>query len=256
MKDNPKMEGFAIEWEVEPFLWRGDESKTLVRDGIKFEVDCKKIRAEGEWTVLEHEDFEIRAEGYARTIALVFGLIKGMNFGVKICKRESYKDGKWIALVVCRARIKLQDSFAATVVDAEGNIIRDTEEEARQRAWEIVNLVEGNETLKGALDYYRLASEGLDQLAVAGNLYMVMEELWNNPDFGGQESLATLLQLESPAGINKTLKKWWGEIHRARHAYDKEGNKLDPLSNEELDVFKRFVREAILAYVEWLKDNS
>jgi hypothetical protein len=112
------------------------------------------------------------------------------------------------------------------------------------------------ETLWGAIGYYNLALAGADQLVIAGNLYMAMEELWHHPDFGNQERLATTLQLNPPEGINKSLKEWWGEIHRARHVYDKEGNKLDPLSNEELDVYKRFVREAILAYVECLKENE
>lgn len=260
-KPDSEVTGYAIEWKVEPSLWRGGETKTLRRVGIEFILYGERIRAEIKGVNINQEDFDKKATGIAQTVTLAYGLTKDTHFSLKRHKLENLKDEVWSPLIVCKSRVRIQSSFAIIVRDAKGNIVRDTEEAAQEFAWEIIGHSAKDVTLKGALNYYWLASEGTNQLATAGNLYMAMEELLarfnegkKKKDWRWEEVTNQLVQFNSKlARDNLSALK---QLHRGRHAFDDNGNKNRPLTHEELVRYKRLVREYLLAYVEWLKKRS
>ena len=249
-KTDSEATGYAIEWKVEPPLWRGGETKTLRRVGIEFILYGERIRAEIKGVNINQEDFDKKATEIAQTVVLAYRLTKDAYFDLKRVKLELLNKGEWSPLVVCRSRVRIHSSIAFTVKDAEGNVIRDSEREAQELAWLILAFTEKDVTLNGALNYYWLALKEADQLATAGNLYMAMEELWNNPEFRNLKGLAKKLGLP-----HNKLKRVRQMTNEGRHAFVAR-RQAKPLTPGQIKECKQGVRELILAYVEWLQKRS
>jgi hypothetical protein len=252
-KADSRVTGYAREWEVEPQLWGYAEVKPFKKEGMEFRLYGRKIRAKLVNPSVDWDEFCKRAEDILTTVIFPScALSRKQDFRFKRLRDWILEEGRWrrFQRVVCRARLKLQDS--ADVISEE----RDTEKEDRELCLEIMELSNKNPTLLGALNYYSLALKGADQLATAGNLYMAMEELlarFNKGKKKGKwrwEKLTDNLAKYDP-GLTEDKLLTLKQLHRARHAFDDNGNKNDPLSFEELAEYKRLVREYLLAYVRW-----
>jgi hypothetical protein len=217
-----------MEWNIEPPLWEEDADKTFsfTQKGIELTVGQKVIKAVGE----NVSDFYIKAIGIVEMIAAIFTLNR--SEAIKISEK---KGG-----IMCVGSGRFIYSFS----DSE-NLIR--------RNSELLNYSEDT-TLRGAVGYYNHASSGSDQLTIAGNLYMAMEEL--KVRFGGWNEVADALQPFNSKLTRTHIKRKTGKrLNEGRHAYV-NGQKAAPLSEVELNQQKQSVRDYILAYVEWLKANK
>lgn len=220
--------GYTMEWNIEPPLWEEDADKSfsISQEGIEFTVGQKVIKAVGE----NVSDFYIKATGIVEMIAAIF--ILNRNEAIKISEK---KGG---TMCVGSGR------FIYSCSDSE-NLIR--------RNSELLNYSEDN-TLRGAVGYYNHASSGGDQLTIAGNLYMAIEELaakfkeWDEVS----DALKPFNSDLTRTHIGRKVKQ---RLNEGRHAYVNK-KKANPLNIEELGQQKQWVREVILAYVEWLKENS
>lgn len=227
--------GYTMEWNIEPPLWEEDADKSfsISQEGIEFTVGQKVIKAVGE----NVSDFYIKAPGIVEMIAAIF--ILNRNEAIKISEK---KGG---TMCVGSGR------FIYSCSDSE-NLIR--------RNSELLNYSEDN-TLRGAVGYYNHASSGGDQLTIAGNLYMAMEELLAkfNPgkkrDDWDWKEITKALEPINPNLTDSHLLDL-KQVHRGRHAVDDNGQPNILLTSQELNEFKGAVRKYILAYVEWLKQNS
>ncbi|MBD3285369.1 hypothetical protein GF359_03000 [candidate division WOR-3 bacterium] len=116
-------------------------------------------------------------------------------------------------------------------------------------------------TLGSALGYYSSAFLGIDQLAIAANLYMAMEELLAKFNTGKKKrdwdwkEITKELEPINPRLTNSYLFNL-KQVHRGRHTVDDNGKPNIPLTTQELKKFKDAVRLYILTYVEWLKENK
>jgi len=239
----PQVEGYAIEWQVEPFLWGYNKPEKFVLQGISFEIFGDRIRVETIDSFLTREEFYQKVKDVlSKFIKPACVISSGQACDFKWIMSWKLINQEWIKnqVVTCEAGIKLQGRVA---IFSE---TRNTEREQRDLLLDIISLSKDDDSLKSAIGYYDLALAGADQLVIAGNLYMAMEELILK--FGGEK--------ETADGLNVPIKKFKDDkmwLDRGRHVRRKE---LSPLTGERLQECKQAVREYILAYVEWLKKNS
>jgi len=218
-----------MQWNIEPSLWEGDmdESFSISQKGIEFTVGQKVIKAVGE----NVRDFHIKATGIVEMLAAIF--ILNRKRPITILEK---KGG-----TTCTGSHRFIHSFS----DSKGLFHQNSE---------LLNYSDDN-TLKGALEYYRLALSGIDQLAIAGNLYMAMEEMWHHPRFGNLKKLSGELKpIDNSLSHNK-LKELKRVLNEGRHAFI-NGKPTKPILPDEMLRLQQDIRGLILVYVEWLKANK
>jgi len=238
-KADSEVTGYAIEWKVEPSLWSEDEKETVELDRIAFTLYAKRIRGETTDVSLDKDQFWQQAEALVkRVVKPSYVLPFGREFRLKEPKKWIKKDDNWQRYqeLVCASLIGINARSRLRSKD------RDTEREARNYCVEIIKRSD-DPTLRGALGYYSLALEGADQLATAGNLYMAMEELWNNPKFRNLRGLARKLGLS-----HNKLKRVKQMANEGRHAFIAR-RQTKPLTPQQTKECMQVVRELILAYV-------
>lgn len=245
-KADSKVTGYAIEWKVEPSLWSEDEKETVELNRIAFTLYAKRIRGETTDVSLDKNQFWQQAETLVKRIVLPACVSSsGRKFRLKEPEKWIRKDDNWQRYqeLVCASLVGINDRSRLRSKD------RDTERETRNCCVEIIKRSD-DLTLRGVLGYYSLALEGADQLTTAGNLYMAMEELWNNPEFGNLRGLARKLGLP-----HNKLKRVKQTANKGRHAFVAR-KRTGPLPPKQIRECREGVGELIRAYVEWLKKRS
>lgn len=237
---------------IEPPLWHRNETKTFPKEGIAFTLTGRSIKAELNNPSITEEEFRNKASGIAKKSGDIYNLVKGRFFEVVgLTSRVQFvRSSQPVLQVIEKGRISAYGSDASQHY-WEGSI---TETDAVEKQFNlfltIFDLYEMNGTLQGAISYYSLALEGADQLATAGNLYMAMEELWNNPEFGNLRGLARKLRLP-----HNKLKRVKQTANKGRHAFVAR-KRTGPLPPQQIRECREGVAELIHAYVEWLKKRS
>lgn len=249
----PKIE---IEWDVEPALenWFYELMETFEEENTHFTLKDGKFRAEKRVPIVNLSQFDLESAGiFEKRFLACFSVASGQVFRLKKIKNE--RNG--IGFIHCESRLGVNEA-----VDVKGEDF-DTKEDRTRLAKELLNRSKIDSTLRNTVNYFYFSLVGSDQLAVAGNLYMAMEEVKNNEKFGTWDILYRELET-CGAEFSPTQFKALQEIlQNGRHAYyqprekteDKKAIKSFPLRRCQLDASKKLVRALILAYIEWLKQN-
>jgi hypothetical protein len=247
-KADSKPTGYAIECKVKPPLWskREDRDLPLKVKGIRFSADGQIIKTDGESSSFSLEEFQEIALDTINRLIQCHNLSKGKPHKLVECKIKVKKGDRVTHIYNITGGVNLSCSFSYISVAPGGNVI-DSEQEDFKQSLTVLECY-NDPTLRGALNYYSLALKGADPLVTAGNLYMAMEELWNNPEFGNLKGLAGKLGLS-----HSKLKQVKRITNEGRHAFI-AGRQTKPLTSGQIKECKQGVRELILAYVEWLRD--
>lgn len=245
----------VAQWEVTPKLWESCESRFLVEANITFVISGNLIQAVIRNTPLDWEDFVAKVNPmiYSWREAWIFSTSKPFE----LSQPKGEIDGNPVRNY--KDYCKVTSDFAVSVRRSDGVIKSDDKSTTFNQSRRILDLLQDKDatTLRGALAYYNLSVRSSDQLAIAGNLYMAMEELWHHPSFGKPAELADALKpfnnKITRTHVQDRVKR---RLNNDRHAFLRNGSRAEILSETELEQQKQWVRELILAYVEWLKANS
>ncbi|MBN2380828.1 hypothetical protein JXM67_13600 [candidate division WOR-3 bacterium] len=237
--------GSMFEWKIEPHLWESNRGDRFSAGAINFTVTGDSIRAECKGTGVESVIFLDKAFKIAEIIVDSYILDRGHFFQV-VGLIEKYQKAKSAPPTVIekpegeKAPTRRYVSIGATDIEGDVYVIDRRGDSGSIQDTFRYALSDKGLTLRAAMGYYRLALSGLDQLAIAGNLYMAMEVLIRK--FGGEGETAEALKVSKRKF--KNIKMW---LDRGRHVPRKG---LSDLTVERLQICKREVREYILAYVE------
>jgi len=250
-KPDSEVTGYAIEWKVEPSLWAGGKNRDLSLgvEGIRFSTDGQIIKAEAESSSFSQKEFQRIALDTINRLIQCHILSTGRPYKLGTPKIKVKKNGRITHILSPAGGVNVACNDSYISIDSEGNIITDSERETFNRSLTIFAW-STDPTLRGVLGYYSLALEGADQLTTAGNLYMAMEELWNNPEFGNLRGLARKLGLP-----HNKLKRVKQTANKGRHAFVAR-KRTGPLPPKQIRECREGVGELIRAYVEWLKKKS
>ncbi len=227
--EKSRIGGYRIEWGIEPSLWEDDETESYILniDDLRIEIKNKTVSVLG----TNQDDFRNRASRAMEAVSILFILNRG---GGAMIVRERRNE------LICSGSSRFLYCFEDTkrFIDNNSKLLK----------------YYMDDTLRSSVAYYNLALQGSDQLAIAGNLYMAMEELAAKFKCWDEVSDA-LKPFDKKITKNHVTRKIRQKLNEGRHAYLNDGSKAQKLDDEELNRQKQWIREVILAYVEWLKQN-
>lgn len=135
----PQEDGYAIEWLIEPPLWRDGTNQRFEGEGLAFESDGKRIATKTENSTLSEESFYNRANKFVQRLVTIYRLVKSLHFALGKPQRKILRQGKEISHGISEGCVRVQEPVSIKSKDAEGNQIWDLEVEQQKQAREIID---------------------------------------------------------------------------------------------------------------------
>lgn len=253
---NPQRNGYRIEWEVTPSIDTKGGEKTYEEEGIELFFNGMTLSAEIMDTDLNWEEFYRKAELIAnREFISPAMLVRDQRYKLKKLHHRIWRDGRWGEFLHHTTGVAISSSISFKVLDKEGNVIRDSEEEDRILEQDIRELSKRDITLSRISEYYRLVNIGKN---VTFNLYKILNALEKR--FGKIKGLTSREHVANLLAIPLEFLKKIGQItnegkYDQRHAPGPE-EETQSIPVEHLKECRHYAKSLILAYVEWLKENA